>query len=231
MNQSVSCEPLLRCQALNHVYKEGDLETQVLKGIDLSVAPGEMLAVVGSSGSGKTTLLHLMGALDNPPAAPCCSRAGHPSLGQPHPGEVSQSGAGFCVPVPPPALEFTALENAAMPLLIAGESVKSATDKASRMLGRVGLSHRLNHRPSELSGGERQRVAIARALVNEPSLVLADEPTGNLDHASATAVYELLCELNRELGTAFVVVTHDLSLAAKLHRRVTLVSGVMAEVA
>ncbi|KAB0678312.1 lipoprotein-releasing ABC transporter ATP-binding protein LolD [Aeromonas caviae] len=232
MNQSVSCEPLLRCQALNHVYKEGNLETQVLKGIELDVAPGEMLAVVGSSGSGKTTLLHLMGALDNPSSGAVLFK------GQDIHGWDSRTQArfrnqelGFVYQFHHLLSEFSALENAAMPLLIAGESVASATEKASKMLGRVGLSHRLNHRPSELSGGERQRVAIARALVNDPSLVLADEPTGNLDHASATAVYELLCELNRELGTAFVVVTHDLSLAAKLHRRVTLVSGIMAEVA
>ena len=236
MNESLSRdnlsrEPLLRCEALNHVYKEGSLETQVLKGIDLSVAPGEMLAVVGSSGSGKTTLLHLMGALDNPSSGAVLFK------GQDIHHWDSRTQArfrnqelGFVYQFHHLLAEFTALENTAMPLLIAGESVANATEKATRMLGRVGLSHRLNHRPSELSGGERQRVAIARALVNEPSLVLADEPTGNLDHASATAVYELLCELNLELGTAFVVVTHDLSLAAKLHRRVTLVSGIMAEV-
>ncbi|PTT49171.1 lipoprotein-releasing ABC transporter ATP-binding protein LolD [Aeromonas sp. HMWF016] len=232
MNEAVSREPLLRCQALNHVYKEGELETQVLKGIDLSVAPGEMLAVVGSSGSGKTTLLHLMGALDNPSSGAVLFKGEDihhwDSRTQ---ARFRNQELGFVYQFHHLLSEFSALENAAMPLLIAGESVAVATEKATRMLGRVGLSHRLHHRPSELSGGERQRVAIARALVNEPSLVLADEPTGNLDHASATAVYELLCELNRELGTAFVVVTHDLNLAAKLHRRVTLVSGVMAEVA
>ncbi|MFM4963556.1 lipoprotein-releasing ABC transporter ATP-binding protein LolD [Aeromonas bivalvium] len=232
MNDPQSREPLLRCQALNHVYQEGELQTQVLKGIDLSVAPGEMLAVVGSSGSGKTTLLHLMGALDNPSSGAVLFKGEDihrwDSRTQ---ARFRNQELGFVYQFHHLLAEFTALENTAMPLLIAGESVASASAKASKMLERVGLSHRLHHRPSELSGGERQRVAIARALVNEPSLVLADEPTGNLDHASATAVYELLCELNRELGTAFVVVTHDLSLAAKLHRRVTLMSGIMAEVA
>ncbi|MEW7867095.1 lipoprotein-releasing ABC transporter ATP-binding protein LolD [Aeromonas diversa] len=225
-------KPLLECLAINHVYREGTLETPVLKGIDLTVAQGEMLAVVGSSGSGKSTLLHLLGALDNPTSGQVLFR------GQNIHGWSSGEQArfrnrelGFVYQFHHLLSEFSALENAAMPLLIGGASVKEASDKAAAMLARVGLSHRLNHRPSELSGGERQRVAIARALVGEPSLVLADEPTGNLDHASATAVYELLCELNRELGTAFVVVTHDLGLAAKLHRRVTLVSGVMAEVA
>ncbi|MFL9592870.1 lipoprotein-releasing ABC transporter ATP-binding protein LolD [Aeromonas schubertii] len=224
-------KPLLECLAINHVYREGTLETPVLKGIDLSVAQGEMLAVVGSSGSGKSTLLHLLGALDTPTSGKVLFR------GQDIHGWSSGEQArfrnrelGFVYQFHHLLSEFSALENAAMPLLIGGASVKEASDKAAAMLARVGLSHRLHHRPSELSGGERQRVAIARALVGEPSLVLADEPTGNLDHASATAVYELLCELNRELGTAFVVVTHDLGLAAKLHRRVTLVSGVMAEV-
>ncbi|MBZ6067656.1 lipoprotein-releasing ABC transporter ATP-binding protein LolD [Aeromonas schubertii] len=225
-------KPLLECLAINHVYREGTLETPVLKGIDLSVAQGEMLAVVGSSGSGKSTLLHLLGALDTPTSGKVLFR------GQDIHGWSSGEQArfrnrelGFVYQFHHLLSEFSALENAAMPLLIGGARVKEASDKAAAMLARVGLSHRLHHRPSELSGGERQRVAIARALVGEPSLVLADEPTGNLDHASATAVYELLCELNRELGTAFVVVTHDLGLAAKLHRRVTLVSGVMAEVA
>ncbi|MGL5036964.1 MAG: lipoprotein-releasing ABC transporter ATP-binding protein LolD, partial [Aeromonas sp.] len=224
--------PLLRCQAINHRFKEGELTTQVLKGIDLCVAPGEMLAVVGSSGSGKTTLLHMMGALDNPTSGEVLFKGENihqwDSRTQ---ARFRNRELGFIYQFHHLLAEFSALENAAMPLLIAGESVAVATEKATQMLARVGLSHRLNHRPSELSGGERQRVAIARALVNKPSLVLADEPTGNLDHASAKAVYELLCQLNRELGTAFVVVTHDLNLAAKLHRRVTLVSGIMTEIA
>ena len=161
MNEPQSCEPLLRCQALNHVYKEGNLETQVLKGIDLCVAPGEMLAVVGSSGSGKTTLLHLMGALDNPSSGAVLFK------GQDIHHWDSKTQArfrnqelGFVYQFHHLLAEFTALENTAMPLLIAGESVASASDKATRMLGRVGLSHRLNHRPSELSGGERQRVPL-----------------------------------------------------------------------
>ncbi|WP_167386675.1 lipoprotein-releasing ABC transporter ATP-binding protein LolD [Aeromonas cavernicola] len=232
MNKPVSHSSLLHCQALTHRYKEGQLETEVLKGIELSIAPGEMLAVVGSSGSGKTTLLHLMGALDTPSSGTVLFKGEDihrwDSRTQ---ARFRNQELGFVYQFHHLLAEFTALENAAMPLLIAGASVATARAKASAILAKVGLSHRLNHRPSELSGGERQRVAIARALVNEPSLVLADEPTGNLDHASASAVYELLCELNRELGTAFVVVTHDLNLAAKLHRRVTLVSGVMAEVA
>ncbi|MFM5463187.1 lipoprotein-releasing ABC transporter ATP-binding protein LolD [Aeromonas simiae] len=225
-------KPLLECQAISHVYQEGKLETPVLKGVDLSVAEGEMLAVVGSSGSGKSTLLHLLGALDTPTTGSVLFR------GQNIHAWSSQEQArfrnrelGFVYQFHHLLSEFSALENAAMPLLIGGATVSEASAKAAAMLERVGLSHRLNHRPSELSGGERQRVAIARALVGQPSLVLADEPTGNLDHGSATGVYELLCELNREFGTAFVVVTHDLGLAAKLHRRVTLVSGQMAEVA
>lgn len=225
-------KPLLECRSITHVYQEGKLETPVLRGVDLSVYTGEMLAVVGSSGSGKSTLLHLLGALDTPSDGQVLYRGEDIHHWDSRKQALFRNRElGFVYQFHHLLSEFSALENAAMPLLIGGASVADASEKAAAMLARVGLSHRLNHRPSELSGGERQRVAIARALVGDPSLVLADEPTGNLDHASALSVYELLCELNRELGTAFVVVTHDLNLAAKLHRRVTLVSGQMAEVA
>lgn len=221
---------LLSCQGLTKTYREGKLETPVLRGVDLELAPGEMLAVVGSSGSGKSTLLHLLGALDNPSSGQVLFNGEDIHQWSSRQQAVFRNRElGFVYQFHHLLGEFTALENAAMPLLIAGEAVKSASAKAAAMLERVGLGHRLDHKPSELSGGERQRVAIARALVNGPKLVLADEPTGNLDHKSADSIYALMCELNTDLGTAFVVVTHDRALAARLHRRISLVDGLVVE--
>ena len=221
---------LLSCQGLTKTYREGKLETPVLRGVDLELAPGEMLAVVGSSGSGKSTLLHLLGAQDNPSSGQVLFNCEDNHQWSSRQQAVFRNRElGFVYQFHHLLGEFTALENAAMPLLIAGEAVKSASAKAAAMLERVGLGHRLEHKPSELSGGERQRVAIARALVNGPKLVLADEPTGNLDHKSADSIYALMCELNADLGTAFVVVTHDRALAARLHRRISLVDGLVVE--
>ena len=221
---------LLSCQGLTKTYREGKLETPVLRGVDLELAPGEMLAVVGSSCSGKSTLLHLLGALDNPSSGQVLFNGEDIHQWSSRQQAVFRNRElGFVYQFHHLLGEFTALENAAMPLLIAGEAVKSASAKAAAMLERVGLGHRLDHKPSELSGGERQRVAIARALVNGPKLVLADEPTGNLDHKSADSIYALMCELNADLGTAFVVVTHDRALAARLHRRISLVDGLVVE--
>jgi lipoprotein-releasing system ATP-binding protein len=219
---------LLCCQDLKKTYCEGDMETAVLRGINLTVMQKEMLAIVGSSGSGKSTLLHLLGALDNPTTGTVLfEQQDIYQWTSQQQAQFRNRELGFVYQFHHLLGEFTALENAAMPLLIGGMPVKKATQMASDMLARVGLSHRLSHRPAELSGGERQRVAIARALVNEPHLVLADEPTGNLDHKSATAIYELMCQLNNELGTAFVVVTHDRELASKLHRQVHMVDGAL----
>ena len=221
---------LLSCQGLTKTYREGKLETPVLRGVDLELAAGEMLAVVGSSGSGKSTLLHLLGALDNPSSGQVLFNGEDIHQWSSRQQAVFRNRElGFVYQFHHLLGEFTALENAAMPLLIAGEAVKSASAKAAAMLERVGLGHRLDHKPSELSGGERQRVAIARALVNGPKLVLADEPTGNLDHKSADSIYALMCELNADLGTAFVVVTHDRALATRLHRRISLVDGLVVE--
>ena len=219
---------LLRCQDLVKTYREGELETPVLRGINLTVMQKEMLAIVGSSGSGKSTMLHLLGALDTPTSGTVLFEQQdiYQWNGQQQ-AQFRNRELGFVYQFHHLLGEFTALENVAMPLLIGGMAVKKALQMATDMLGRVGLSHRISHRPAELSGGERQRVAIARALVSEPHLVLADEPTGNLDHKSATAIYELMCQLNRELGTAFVVVTHDRELAGKLHRQVHMVDGAL----
>ena len=219
---------LLRCQDLVKTYREGELETPVLRGNNLTVMQKEMLAIVGSSGSGKSTMLHLLGALDTPTSGTVLFEQQdiYQWNGQQQ-AQFRNRELGFVYQFHHLLGEFTALENVAMPLLIGGMAVKKALQMATDMLGRVGLSHRISHRPAELSGGERQRVAIARALVNEPHLVLADEPTGNLDHKSATAIYELMCQLNRELGTAFVVVTHDRELAGKLHRQVHMVDGAL----
>lgn len=219
---------LLRCQDLVKIYQEGAVETPVLKGISLTVYQKEMLAIVGSSGSGKSTMLHLLGALDSPTSGSVLfEQQDIYKWTSQQQAQFRNKQLGFVYQFHHLLGEFTALENAAMPLLIGGMAVKTATQIATEMLTRVGLAHRVDHRPAELSGGERQRVAIARALVNQPRLVLADEPTGNLDHKSATAIYELMCQLNLELGTAFVVVTHDRELAGKLHRQVHMVDGVL----
>ncbi|KUI99790.1 lipoprotein releasing system ATP-binding protein LolD [Vibrio sp. MEBiC08052] len=190
--------------------------------------PGEFASIVGSSGSGKSTLLHILGALDQPTSGDV-TFLGHDmlQLRSAQQAKIRNQHIGFVYQFHHLLADFTALENVAMPLLIGGESVANATHSAKQWLTRVGLDHRLSHRPSELSGGERQRVAIARALVNKPSLVLADEPTGNLDHQTALAVYELMRELNEDSQTAFLVVTHDQQLAGKMNRILTMQDGLL----
>jgi len=219
---------LLVCRNLSKVYKEGKLSTPVLHNVDLSVNAGELLAIVGSSGSGKSTLLHLLGALDMPTQGEVYYQGKNiHQLSNNEQAKWRNQCLGFVYQFHHLLSEFNALENVAMPLLIGGESIKVATQKSQAILKRVGLEHRVLHRPSELSGGERQRVAIARALINEPKLVLADEPTGNLDAKSAESIYQLIVSLNEESGTAFVVVTHDQQLANKLTRQEHMNSGVL----
>ena len=195
---------LLQCDNLCKRYQEGSVQTDVLHNVSFSVGEGEMMAIVGSSGSGKSTLLHLLGGLDTPTS-----------------GDVIFNGQPMSHLLP----DFTALENVAMPLLIGKKKPAEINSRALEMLKAVGLDHRANHRPSELSGGERQRVAIARALVNNPRLVLADEPTGNLDARNADSIFQLLGELNRLQGTAFLVVTHDLQLAKRMSRQLEMRDG------
>lgn len=194
--------PLLSCQNISKTYQEGNLETEVLKGVSLSINKGDFLAIVGSSGSGKSTLLHILGALDD------ASEGDVTVLSQSllrlsgnKQAKLRNQHIGFVYQFHHLLADFTALENVAMPLLIGKQKADVAKQKAQSVLEKVGLGHRLDHRPSELSGGERQRVAIARALVNEPDLVLADEPTGNLDQKTALEIYDLMRQLNRDFGT------------------------------
>ncbi|RWU11595.1 lipoprotein-releasing ABC transporter ATP-binding protein LolD [Pseudidiomarina gelatinasegens] len=217
---------LMECRQLSRVYQDGDRQLRVLQQVDLAIESGEMLAIVGSSGSGKSTLLHCMGGLDKPTSGDVLF-AGEPiqNWSANTLADWRNQELGFIYQFHHLLPEFSALENVAMPQLIAGVSGAAAEARAQELLQRVGLSERMNHRPAELSGGERQRVAIARALVNGPRLVLADEPTGNLDDTTAIQIFELLQELNRELTTAFVIVTHDQSLAAQLPRTLTLHHG------
>ena len=225
MNNSI-----IVCDDLSKVYQEGRLATPVLQGVNLSVDKGELLAIIGTSGSGKSTLLHLLGALDAPTTGNILFNGKNiHQLSSKLQSKWRNQELGFVYQFHHLLSEFSALENVAMPLLIAGESIKSAQKKATELLERVGLSERIEHRPSELSGGERQRVAIARALINKPSLVLADEPTGNLDAKSAESVYQLLKELNTEFGTAFIVVTHDQQLANKLDRQLYMSNGILKD--
>ncbi|GAB1440777.1 lipoprotein-releasing ABC transporter ATP-binding protein LolD [Providencia sp.] len=219
-------QPLLVCEHLSKTYQEGTLSTQVLKNVCFSMGLGEMMAIVGSSGSGKSTLLHLLGGLDTPSEGNVIFRGQHINqLSSDERAAIRNKDLGFIYQFHHLLPDFTALENVAMPLLIGGVAKESAFTKATEMLEAVGLAHRAGHRPSELSGGERQRVAIARALVNEPALVLADEPTGNLDLRNADAIFELLGELNRTQRTAFLVVTHDMTLARRLSRQLEMRDG------
>ncbi|KGT95950.1 lipoprotein ABC transporter ATP-binding protein [Erwinia typographi] len=217
---------LLQCDNLCKRYQEGSVQTDVLRNVSFSVAPGEMMAIVGSSGSGKSTLMHLLGGLDTPTSGDVVfngsSLNGMSSAAK---AELRNRELGFIYQFHHLLPDFSALENVAMPLLIGRAGKAEAQAKALEMLTAVGLDKRAAHRPSELSGGERQRVAIARALVNNPRLVLADEPTGNLDARNADAIFDLLGELNVRQGTAFLVVTHDLHLAKRLNRQMEMRDG------
>lgn len=219
---------LLQCRNVTKTYREGGLETEVLKGVSFSVAAGELVAIVGSSGSGKSTLLHILGALDDASQGEV-EFLEYPltQLSANKQAAIRNKHLGFVYQFHHLLADFTALENVAMPLLIGGEKMATAKQTAQQLLTKVGLSHRIHHRPAELSGGERQRVAIARALVNKPDLVLADEPTGNLDRNSALAIYDLMRQLNQESGTAFLVVTHDRDLAAKMDRQMHMQDGLL----
>ena len=215
---------ILQSKGLQKTY--GGLEVAVLNGIDLDVHVGEQVAIVGTSGSGKSTLLHLLGGLDEPNAGEV-SILGLPLAGmsESNRGELRNQSLGFVYQFHHLLPEFTALENVAMPLLIRRMGHDEAMLRATEILRKVGLSHRMEHMPAELSGGERQRAAVARALVTNPKCLLADEPTGNLDRYTAHAIFDLLLEMNQTQGVAVIVVTHDLELSAKLQRQYKLVDG------
>ena len=223
---------IVRADDVGKVYQEGAMQTPVLQHVSFELRRGETLAIVGASGSGKSTLLHILGGLDTLSHGEVeVDGRKLSSLSDAARGKVRNHSMGFIYQFHHLLPEFTALENVAMPLLIRGESIPAAREEATALLQRVGLGHRLEHRPAELSGGERQRCAIARALVTRPAVVLGDEPTGNLDESNAAQVYQLMLELNREIGTALILVTHDRRLARRMDRTLELVSGVLQPVA
>ena len=226
----MSNTPLLQCRDLCKRYQEGSVQTDVLRNVAFSLQPGELTAIVGSSGSGKSTLLHLLGGLDAPTSGDVVfDGKSLNDMSSAAKAELRNRELGFIYQFHHLLPDFTALENVAMPLLIGKTAKAEAAARALEMLAAVGLEKRAAHRPSELSGGERQRVAIARALVNRPRLVMADEPTGNLDARNADAIFKLLGELNQQQGTAFLVVTHDLSLAKRLNRQMEMRDGQLSE--
>lgn len=230
----MSEHPVLQATNLVKCYQEGKGTPvlEVFSGVELSVKRGDILAIIGASGSGKSTLLNLLGGLDKPTRG-SVAIAGQDlaSLNDRRTGVIRNRHLGFVYQFHHLLPEFTALENVAMALLVGGESPRACQQRAARMLERVGLAHRLEHKPATLSGGERQRVAIARALVTEPSLVMADEPTGNLDERTAAQVQELMVELNQSLGTAFLIVTHDRQFASRCPQQCELHDGLLRRLA
>ncbi|MGN8260525.1 lipoprotein-releasing ABC transporter ATP-binding protein LolD [Pseudomonas sp. SMSB3] len=222
----MSDKAVLSCRNLGKSYDEGPESVQVLSGLNLELHPGERVAIVGSSGSGKSTLLNLLGGLDRPSQGSVWLAGEELSaLGERARGLLRNRELGFVYQFHHLLPEFTAMENVCMPLLIGRTAIPEARERAEALLKRVGLGHRLHHKPAELSGGERQRVAIARALVNRPGLVMLDEPTGNLDHHTAQGIQELMQELSSSSRTAFLVVTHDLNLARQMDRVLKLDDG------
>ncbi|MDR3446070.1 MULTISPECIES: lipoprotein-releasing ABC transporter ATP-binding protein LolD [Dyella] len=217
---------VMRASNIAKTYDEGDLKTDVLSDVSFTLNRSETLAIVGASGSGKSTLLHILGGLDTLTQGSVEVEGRNlSSLSDAERGRVRNRSMGFIYQFHHLLPEFTALENVCMPLLIRGVSISEAEQQASALLSRVGLGQRLHHKPAELSGGERQRSAVARALVTRPAVVLGDEPTGNLDETNAAQVYDLMIELNREIGTSFILVTHDNRLAARMDRTLELHNG------
>lgn len=220
---------VLECRKVWRRFSEGASTLEVLKGVDLGIVPGERVAVVGSSGSGKTTLLQILGGLDDPDEGEVLVHGESMRGNERHKGELRNRYIGFVYQFHHLLPEFSAEENVAMPLLIRRENKAEALSTAREILARVGLGARLSHKPGELSGGERQRAAVARALIARPSIVLADEPTGNLDAGNGEHVMSLMLELNREFNTSLIVVTHDAQIAARMDRTLELVDGRIEE--